>query len=277
MATVFSGLFGCGRQYAAEDIVGISLWESGMDRNASYSFGLIRQDGIWYLSAECGSTGKRERFDCMYLPVKADAILDAVRESGLIRKTRSAGKLRGVFAPDAPRRGVVLTFSDHAQQSAEIAAPALLDAFRQLAAALENEIPVYSVQDTTGLYLSADTTDADGAYSFELFRRDAAWYFSASCRSATSGGAAILLEEISVEAAEADALLAAAFEEELAQKVFTYRTLPDGIETLDADIHRISMRFGTESGTAELRSEKLEEMFFALAEKYAEIYPDEEG
>lgn len=282
MATIFSSLLGCGKKYTVEDIIAISLWESTMDRNASYSYVLTREGDAWYLSAECGNVGEHERFDCMYLPVDGSAILNLVKEGGYMRKTRSSKGGFRVFAPDAPSRGIALTFSDFMQQSAEIAAPALRDAFSELVAALEEGIPVYSVGETTGLYLSASCMSVCSTYSFELFRDDDTWHFSASCRIdeperntvdnpyAGYRSREISLSGIPIDATDADALLEIAFEEELPMKVFTYRELPDNSEVLDADIHRVSMYFGTDSGTADIRSEKLEGKFYALAEKYFE-------
>ena len=264
MLTIFGSLFGCAEKHVVDDIIGVSLFESGMDRNASYSYGLVREGDLWYLSAECGNVGRHEHFDCLYLPVDADSILDVINDGGYIKKTRSK-KLSAVFAPDTPSRGVMLAFSDSATQSAAISAPDLRDAFVRLVASLEADIPVYSVDETTGLYLSANCMNADVSYSFELFR-DGGWHFSADCLIDDSR---VGFENILVSDEDALALIDIAFEEELDMKVFTYRELPDGIEVTDADTFSISMRFKKELETANIRSEGLEDGFIALARKYA--------
>lgn len=276
IATMLSSLFGCGEKYTVGDIVGVSLWESAMDRNASYSYALTMEDDSWYLSAECGNLGRHERFDCLYMPVAvedADAILDVVADGGYIKKTRSPKIGSLIFAPDAPRRGVMLTFSDNSQQSAEISAPQLAESFRKIAAAIEEELPLYSIEDTTGLAVYANCMNGSDTFSFELYRLEGEWYLSAEYDGISFG-------EISIDKAEADTLLGIAFEEALDVKIFTYRELTggiDGLEVTDEDIYQVSMQFGKESKTARIRSERLEEGFYALAEKYAEFNTAGEG
>lgn len=265
MLTMIMSLFGCAEKYTVDDITGVSLFESGMDRNSGYSYGLVREGGLWYLSAECGNVGRHEHFDCMYLQVEADELLDIINDGGYIKKIRSK-KFSGVFAPDAPSRGVMLAFSDSTTQSAAISAPELRDEFARLVAALEAEIPIHSADETTGLYLSSNCTNADATCSFELFKDDG-WRFSADC---LLDGSRVTLENVSVDDNDADSLLEIAFDEGIDMKVFTYRALPDVVEVADGDSFSISMRFGKELRTADIISERLEEGFFDLTRKYAD-------
>lgn len=264
---MLAGLFGCAEKYTVDDIIGVSLFESGMDRNARYSYGLVREGDSWYLSAECGNVGRHEHFDCRYLPVGDDSIpgvIGVIHDGGYIKKTRSK-KLLDIFAPDAPDHGVMLTFSDSTTQSAAISAPELLDEFVRLVTALEAGIPVHTADETTGLYLSASCMNADEAYSFELFRDDG-WHFSADC---LVNGSRITMENVRIADEDAGKLIGIAFDEELAMKVFTYRGLPCALAASDDDRHSISMRFGKTLQAADIRSETLENRFFDLAEKYS--------
>lgn len=271
MLAIISALAGCAEKYTIQDITGISLFESGMDRNSSYSFGLAKEGDSWYLSAECGNVGKRGHFDCICLRVDAEPILDIIESGGYIKKTRK-NKLSGVFAPDAPSRGLMLTFSDGTRQSASITAPELRDAFIEISEKLDEAVPLYSPTDVTGLYISYGGMDNAG-YSFELFRDDG-WCLSADFSSDDSR---ITFDNIRISDSDADALIDIAFDEELDMKVFTWRELPDGLKISDADSFHVSMRFGKEIETAAIRSERLEESFSDLARKYAgnEI-PEEE-
>ena len=263
MLTILSGLFGCGEKYTVDDIVGGSLFESGMDRNAAYAYGLIREGDAWYLSAECGNVGRYTHFDCMYFPVEANTILDSIKEGEYIKKTRSKKRF-AVFAPDTPGRELMLTFSDDTKQSAAIPAPGLREAFAALSAAIEAGIPMYAAEEATGLYLSANGMNADESYSFALFQDDG-WRLSADC---LSGDARVTLDEVRITDEDAGTLLAIAFDEELDRKVFTYRALPDDLVVQDKDVHLVSMHFGKTAGQAHIESEALEEGFFALVRKY---------
>ena len=263
MLTILSGLFGCGEKYTVDDIVGVSLFESGMDRNAAYAYGLIREGDAWYLSAECGNVGRYAHFDCMYFPVEANTILDSIKEGEYIKKTRSKKRF-AVFAPDTPGRELMLTFSDDTKQSAAIPAPELRKAFAALSAAIEAGIPMYAAEEATGLYLSANGMNADESYSFALFQDDG-WRLSADC---LSGDARVTLDEVRITDEDAGTLLAIAFDEELDKKVFTYRALPDDLVVQDEDVHLVSMHFGKTAGQAHIESEALEEGFFALVRKY---------
>ena len=264
MLTVLSSFFGCAEKYTVDDITGVSLYESGMDRNASYSYGLVREGDLWYLSAECGNVGRHERFDCVYLPVDADRILEVINDGGYIKKTRSK-KLFDIFAPDASSRGVLLAFSDSTTQSAAISAPDLRDEFVRLVSGLEAEVPVHSADEVTGLYISSNCTNADDTYSFELFRDDG-WRLSSDF---SVNGSRITIENVRISDDDADALIGIAFDKELDMKVFTYRALPDELEVSDGDSYSTSIRFGKELQTSDIRSEVLENSFFDLAEKHS--------
>lgn len=107
----------------------------------------------------------------------------------------------------------------------------------------------------------------DYCYSFCFSRKDGKALFSASCLLKKANDH-VNFENAPMKEEEVSSLMTLIFESNLIEKAENFKKTKNDYHSLDETTYFLTFYFEAGSVFAEMRSEELEEFFFALAEKY---------